>query len=87
MARHKEQEDKSFGKRNVAALKQYREGEACSVCCRERVVSVVFAGFWNRINDAMERDELVHKGWWPQHCVVSAVFSAFRQQDRPGQQI
>ena len=49
MARHKEQEDKSFGKRNVAALKQYREGETCSVCCRERVLNVVFAGFWNRV--------------------------------------
>ena len=36
MARHKEQEDKSFGKRNVAALKQYREGETCSVCCMQR---------------------------------------------------
>ena len=45
MARHKEQEDKSFGKRNVAALKQYREGEARFVCYRERVVSVVLQDF------------------------------------------
>ena len=45
MARHKEQEDKSFGKRNVAALKQYREGESYSVWCRERVVSVVLQDF------------------------------------------